>query len=606
MAVCPRLLSLYVLVGCLATAAEFTYHRSGRLIEIRGPEISDVVLEIRSARNRKISKLSDHSPRNPGPPRPATPGKEVWFPVVDVERGAGDEIHARFEQVKPGDRMHWNGNFGGESRPLVEDAVLTDAAEHWENAMYVESASARLTDFAIRRRVTSGPLRFRSLTEHWAGTVRVMAGGKVVSTVEVAAPQYSPPTLHRTDLTAAVRSTVDFLLRSQNLNPTSPTFGGLFLFYDLDAQTFRRSDWIWTWGPAISFLIDASKRPEIAAEFGRERLLRVAREMGEASLRFLITDRNHPAYGLVTTRFDPSTRYKGGHTGFVSPADAYFLAGWGWIPLYEATRDRRFLDATTLMLEQTERLLAHDPVIEQDYVLASGKWKNWTMDESGFGMEGFAEAFRVTRDAKHQRIGRDYLASVLKVLGRDDGLWDRTWHRKDPAREDDSWPMPGPDGVPILVRSDGNTRGLSWAMMGLLAAHRLLPDAGHLDAAKRMAEHLINAQQPDGHWNFRYHRPEREVGISEKGTAIWSVLLYRLHAETGDPRHLAAARKALNWCIRNRYAGSDPLGHGGIVGVSPASGVVYRAWFPLICTYTMSFYGNALLAELNAREAVGR
>jgi hypothetical protein len=62
-------------------------------------------------------------------------------------------------------------------------------------------------------------------------------------------------------------------------------------------------------------------------------------------------------------------------------------------------------------------------------------------------------------------------------------------------------------------------------MMGLLAAHRLLPEEGHLEAAIRMASHLWEAQDPDGHWNFLYDRSETEVGISEKGTAIWSLLL---------------------------------------------------------------------------------
>jgi uncharacterized protein YyaL (SSP411 family) len=396
-----------------------------------------------------------------------------------------------------------------------------------------------------------------------------------------------------------LKAATDFLLRSQNANPTSPTFGGLFLFYDLDAATFRRSDWIWAWGPAIRFLIEVSTIPEVAQEFGRDRLLRAAREIGEASLRFLVEERAHPAYGLVITRFDPTIRYDGGHSGFISPADGYFLAGWGWIPLYEATGDIRFLNATTMLLEQTERLLGNDPVIEQDFVLATKKWKNWTMDESGFGMEGFAEAFRVTRDSKYRATGRRYLRSLLEVLGREDGLWDRTWHRKDPLREDDSWPIAGPSGVPVRVPTNANTRGLSWAMMGLLAAHRLLPGEGHLEAASRMAEHLIEAQRPEGHWTFQYDRAEREVGISEKGTAIWSVLLYRLYGETKDKRHLEAARKSLGWCMNNRYTGPDALAHGGIAGVSPASGVVYRPWFRLIATYTMSFYGNALIAEWN-------
>ncbi|MCP5116368.1 MAG: hypothetical protein GY953_36525 [bacterium] len=190
------------------------------------------------------------------------------------------------------------------------------------------------------------------------------------------------------------------------------------------------------------------------------------------------------------------------------------------------------------------------------------------------------------------------MKSLLAVLERPDGRWDRVWHRNDPDRESDGWTLGEPDGKPVVVPTDSNTRGLSWAMMGLLASHRLLPSEGYLNKARRMAEHLMRAQRRDGSWTFQYDKPEAEVGISEKGTAIWSLLFYRLFAETRDPRHLKAARKALAWCTARRETGPDPNALGGIIGITAASGVVYRRWYPLICTYTMSFYGNALLAEL--------
>ncbi len=606
--------AILLAASCGVPQAQFSYKRDGRAITLTGDFAADVPLEIhvRSERNRQISKLSDRSPNDPDPPRAASPGKEIWFPVVDVELGHDTAVIATFDEVASSDSFCWNGNFWRDPAPLREKNVLSSHIEHWENAIYVESDTARLREFIVGK-ILPEPDRqqpgFRCLTENWSGAVTIHERRDdaliELATIEIPPLERDPPQLtaglSRAAIIDAIRMNIDFLIRGQNRNPASPTFGGLYLFYDLDAATYRRSDWTWTWGPAIRFLIDASAIPEITASHGRERLLAVAREMGEASLRYMVRDTGSPAHGLLITRFDPTTRYECGHTAFASPADAYFLAGWGYIPLFEATGNRRFLDASRLMLDQTDRLLAQDPVIEQDYVFASEKWKNWTMDESGFGMEGFAEVHRVTGSEKYRDLGRRYLESLTRVLQRDDGLWDRTWHRKDPAREDDSWPMRGPEGVPIRVPTNANTRGLAWAMMGLLAADRLLPDEGHLEAAVRMARHPQKAQHFDGHWNFLYDRPEAEVGISEKGTAIWSILFYRLHRKTGDPAHLEAARKALQWCLDNRYSEpGDPLAHAGIMGRSPASGVVYRRWFPLICTYTMSFYGNALIAELDA------
>jgi len=584
------------------------------MIELVGELPSDSALEIhlRSQRNRSISKLSDRSEHETGPASPPV-GKEIWFPVVDVEIEQGMDVLVTFDGVSLSDRLCWNGNFWKNSVQLQEQNVFVNNIEHWENSVVVESATARLREFVVRKSIADAGREwpgFRCLTDSWAGTVTLYRKQKEslseLAKIEIKPEKTDSPPYDgvesRTDLINAVQANIDFLLRSQNRNPASPTFGGLYLFYDLAAATYRRSDWIWTWGPAIRFLIEASAIPEVAAHYGRERLLTVAREMGETSLRFLVRNPESPARGLLITRFDPTTRYRCGHSAFASPADAYFLAGWGYVPLYEVTGENRFLETSRLLVDQTDRLLAQDPVIEQDFVFASDKWKNWTMDESGFGMEAFAELYRITKDAKYQAAGRRYLASLTRVLERGDGLWDRTWHRRDPAREDDSWPLPGPERAPIRVPTNANTRGLAWAMMGLLAAHRLLPNEGHLDAATRMASHLLEAQDPDGHWNFLYDRPETEVGVSEKGTAIWSLLFYRLYQETRDPAHLEAARRALQWCLSNRHHGSrDPLAQGGIVGRSPASGVVYRRWFPLICTYTMSFYGNALVAELESR-----
>ena len=113
-----------------------------------------------------------------------------------------------------------------------------------------------------------------------------------------------------------------------------------------------------------------------------------------------------------------------------------------------------------------------------------------------------------------------------------------------------------------------------------------------------MAEHLLKAQQPDGSWAFQFDQPVKKVGVSEKGTALWSLLLYRLHSGTKDPRHLAAARRALRWCIDQQYTGPDMEAHGSIVGVSPHSAVGYRPWFRVACVYTSGFFGLAVLEEL--------
>jgi hypothetical protein len=142
------------------------------------------------------------------------------------------------------------------------------------------------------------------------------------------------------------------------------------------------------------------------------------------------------------------------------------------------------------------------------------------------------------------------------------------------------------------------TRGMGWAMEGLLAAHRMKPDGGYLDRAKILAEHLLRWQHADGSWSINADRPASVVGTAEKATALWSLLFYRLYHETRDPRHLTAARKALTWGVVNQYTGPDLEARGSVVGSAHDAGVGYRAWFPLSCTYTSAFFALAAMEEL--------
>jgi hypothetical protein len=131
------------------------------------------------------------------------------------------------------------------------------------------------------------------------------------------------------------------------------------------------------------------------------------------------------------------------------------------------------------------------------------------------------------------------------------------------------------------------TRGLGWAMEELLATHRLDTKGRWLHLAVQMGEHLLKAQTADGSWAFQSDQPVAKAGVSEKGTALWSLLFDGTYAGSKDPRHLTAARRALTRCIDNQYTGPDPEAHGGVVGVSPHSAVGHRA-----CIEFPSLFGS--------------
>jgi rhamnogalacturonyl hydrolase YesR len=276
-----------------------------------------------------------------------------------------------------------------------------------------------------------------------------------------------------------------------------------------------------------------------------------------------------------------------GHEYAITPCDAGFLAAWSWVRLDEATGDPKWRRACDELVEALDRLMRAHPVPPQNYFPDYGRWDNRVIDEAGFGVELFAELHRVSGDARMRELGRRYMDQHRRALERPDGLWDRV-HFFD-----------GRANRPTLYM----TRGLGWPMEGLLAAHRLLPEGGlYLDLAEKMSAPILAAQHPEGWWAHRFDQPAEVWGVGTKGTALWSWLLYQLHRQTGDPRHLAAARRALGWLLDHQEFGDDPRARGGLVSVSPHSAVGPRPWFRVSSTYGTAFFGLALLEELRLQQ----
>ena len=438
------------------------------------------------------------------------------------------------------------------------------------------------------------------LSEDWGGKVSIYGINKkdkkllsahvVVSSPEdqlnKALNKYKPKELSKERLLASLKATVEFTLRMQDKTPNSPTNGGLNLFYDYKAKTYRRPHWIWASGPSIKLLIDtANNVPEITQNISKKHLIEVATQIGVTSQKFQIKDPAHPAYGIVTSRWKEIGEKLEQHAGFeeyYSIADALFLVGWGWMPLYRETGELKYLEDSKLMVESAQKLLDAYEVVPMDYIVSEKKWKDYTISEAGFGPEGICEVYLDTKDETVKTTGKLYINRLLNRFQQDDGLWARKFNFN-------------PE---ITIPSIKHTRGQGWAMEGLISSYIMTKDVKYLKLAERMADVLMKYQNEAGYWAYSFDKPASEVGISEKGTALWSLLFYRLYDINKNPEYLETARKALIWCLDNQYMGEDVEGHGGLIGITSQSGVTYRNWYPMACSYTSGFFGLAVLEEL--------
>ena len=564
------------------------------------PKVQDVKIQIRSDRNTRITKITDISTEHPEPqtvlPNPI-PNKQIWYPVVDIVRNPGMKGHITLDSIAT--VSAWNQHFYKKSEPNKKKLNFeADRLEDWENSLYIEPRARRIKDFYIQQIVQplNGSLNyhFTPLSEDWKGTITVHYKENGVSktikhkinwsTKTIVRPELTNSSLTQKNLKLALSKSIDYLLRSQNNNPSSLTYGSLNLFYDLDAQSYRSNHWIWGSGPVVKVLLNARKIAELPISTSKAGLLSAAEKIGQSAINSRIMDVAHPMFGVPLSRWRRDIILPDfGYQQCYSTSDANFFSGWAWIPLYTETGNKKYLDAAKLLAETTDRLMTQYGLIPQDYYVDEQKFSEHTIDESGFGSEGIANLYAITKDPKYFKMTEQYIQEHLKKLSRPDGLWERGWHQK--------------TGVQPTIKM---TRGLGWAMEGLLAAHRNNPKGPYLDLAKKMADRMYTWQKPDGHWTFITDEPLEKVGISEKGTALWSYLLYQLYAASGEKKYVDMARKSLTWCMKNQYQGSDRQAYGGIVGktIHSAVGAAFRPWFPITCAYTSAFFSLAIMEEL--------
>jgi len=582
---------------------EISVYATNNQIELRATfprEIKKVYVKIKSDRNNRITKITDISPKNPDSstviPSPR-PNKEIWYPVVDLRLQNGVKPVVQLNE-KP-TLWAWNQHFHKTIYPNEQILYLAPhLLEDWENSLYVEPATVKVKDFYFLQEVPliNGQLRYfiEPISETWSGEVEISYdqnfNNESISKkirFDKNKNDFKKPILN--DLSAknlkiALSNSLEYLIKSQNQNLNSPTFGSLNLFYDLDAQSYRSSYWIWGAGPAIKAILEATKIQGFSLSKSNSELIQTADKIGQSSLSLRIMDPKHPVYGVPISRWRRDIILPDfGYQHCVATSDANFLSGWGWLPLYKFTGKKEYLDAAKLLAATTDTLMTQYGLIPQDYYIDERKFSEHTIDESGFGTEGLAELYATTKDPHYQKMADRYMQEHIKKLSRPDGLWERGWHKK--------------TGVQTTIKM---TRGLGWALEGLLATHRAVPSGEYLILAKKMADQMLLWQKKEGCWAFIADETIEKVGISDKGTALWTYLLYDLYKASSDKKYLLAARKALTWCINNQYVGADLQAQGAIVGenLHSAVGAAFRPWYPVTCVYSTAFFSLALMEEL--------
>jgi hypothetical protein len=582
---------------------ELTKHGKQILVEAYIPRgITEFELRIESDRNRPVSSAREISSNDPDSVARAMGFQisplDLRYPVVDIVLETGMDGVCVFEEEPKGDYI-FGGPFFRESL-LLEKIIILPAhkLEYWENSLMLNYDAPQIDKIYLRKTFPVIVRDFKHtlnlLSEDWSGKISIVIYGND-EPLEIASARIDvAPIIHekgnfveqskgsgiiRERLIASLDLLIEDGLRRQNNNPYSPMYGSLYAFYDLEAKLHRTNYWNWAGTQYVKMVLDAIKVPEIQQLYDTNELIEAVDKVGRNVLKYQLMEEGHPSHGSFLVIW--SRRFNS-YTKWIGTSDSGVMIRWALIPLFQATGDSTYLEASKYWCLQKAAMLDTVDVLPHYYRYDEDRFNESILDETGWDPEGHAALYEVTKDDLYREIGKEFMDKHMKAFQRDDGLWHRAYN----------WT------TGEHVETIRMTRGLGWAMEGLLAMNRMYPDTIYLEYAERMATQFQNSQNADGSWSFIFDGEPEEVGISEKGTALWSLLFYQLYNATGKPDYLQTARKALTWCLENQYTGPDLEAIGGLVGTTPASMVGIRQYFPASCAYTTGFFGMAILEEL--------
>jgi hypothetical protein len=579
--------------------------RIGRLISLDCPlsgKVSSVEVRILSNANNTIFEYDDISPHAPKVDNEHTRGvwmpsydkstearrrssREQRFPVVDLVLKQGMEAVIVMNVNEPGE---YSFNDYGTKPVSKEIRIPGEQLEHWGNRLYLNPKTNSIQTFYIASKVnavdSSVSFEFDTLRDDWVGSISVhdVDTRELIARTAIAwdrkLPQISTGSgVTRQRMIRSLSWATKYILGCQNTNPDSETYGGEFLLYDLSAKTRLRPDWCWAWGASARMLLNASTIKGVDAGVSAHQLLRRAVDLGHATLRQQILDPSHPAYGVLRTS-----------RSVASTVDTLFLVGWGWMPLYKATGDRRYLEAGEKVADAAKRLMDEyeDIMIPQSFNLKKKTWADMMSFESSMGLPGLAALYQVTGKETYRETMIRLADLLIKAFEQEDGLWRVFFQEKTrQASPVNYW-----------------TKALGYCVDGLIEAHQAAPDRGYLQKAIRITEHVMNAQASDGSWTVRFDRSAEYVGICDKSTALWAGLMIRLYKMTGEKAYLSAGTQSIEWCMDHQYFGDDPVARGALVARNWASGITFRHWWDVVVTYSVTFFGDALAQALSLDE----
>jgi len=370
---------------------------------------------------------------------------------------------------------------------------------------------------------------------------------------------------------------VDYLLRSQIKTPGGRYNGTYHCAFDLDAQAYRLTSWIWTSGIVVKALAGERCFSQHAARIDTSLL--AARD---ALLGLQIKEgKNHGGYEV---RWDVTRAEPSGILRWIAPNDAAMLGSQGLMTMHALFPDGRCLEAAQNIARWImDSCTRPDGLVYVGCDSRTNRWNSdWLYVDCAFTTTLFRDLYNHSHDFAYAHWIRTFIEAFVRAFIRPDGLFN--------AFSGD-----------MRVRKDHVfTRGQAWALDGLLSAHEVAPDAELLKIAGGTLHRLQETQNPDGSWYYSLLSPES--GKDAKAVPIIACQALRLHELHPQEWLVELARKALDWCTAQQVPAHVPFAGGGIGSYTSEGAITGKTSASIIFSYSVAYY---LLAARQLENVTG-
>lgn len=343
-----------------------------------------------------------------------------------------------------------------------------------------------------------------------------------------------------------------------------------YCIYDKDNLTPRMSYWFWNNAPLVSLflkLADQKKEFEkLAFSIGD---IFLTRQLKEGENKGALLSR-YVYYGNRSMSFE----------SLYGPNDTSFIVKWALFPLYNYTKDKKYLISSLGALDWVAFVIREKGIVPSHYYYERKKWESKTFIDAGFTPEGFVGS------TGHLREATEFIDLFVKKYKSKKGFY--VSNRK------------------IF------SRGQAWVLEGLIASYKLSGKNRYLQEAEKLADLMMSYQNKNGSWlyflgiNFLkfiiLSKSKRLWGECEKTTAILGYFLIDLYKITKKEKYLKSSLNALNWCEENMDLNMQSDSYGGIFSRNVFSGIIDLPFGNIATGYANAFYVLSKIELLNIRK----